>query len=343
MTFEVLNPGGRDRDQEFPNGAGSPNDPGHPPVNYHGYAACLRGGFRRDVRACRAKCVLVLLRKRNLRQALAAVRELKLRGATVLVSCKESGLHQVAELLGDPKRWNFFRELCREADGALSSTPELTSLYESAGARRAEFLPTPYPLDSPAWDFSIPLERRTGIFVGTREFDVPSRNHLAAVALADRMSRELSCPVTVMNADGRRGAAMLAPFANANPNFRIATGPIPYAAYLEEMARHRIVWQLDSSAVPGQVAGDALLCGMPCLGGNGAIDRLAFPDGSPAISRSDLLAQAKKLSTDDAAWQTEVRESHQRSLEHLAFPPVATRLQNFLARVSPKGPHAQPA
>ena len=332
MTFEVLNPGGRDRDQEFPNGAGSPNDPAHPPVNYHGYAACLRGGFRRDVRSCRADCVLVLLRKRNLRQALGAVRELKHRGATVLVSCKESGSHQVAELLGEPKRWNFFRELCREADGTLSSTPELTSLYESAGARRAEFIPTPYPLDSPAWDFSIPLERRAGIFVGTREFDVPSRNHLAAVALADRMSRELSCPVTVMNADGRRGAAMLAPFTHSR--FRIATGPLPYAAYLEEMARHRIVWQLDSSAVPGQVAGDALLCGMPCLGGNGAIDRLAFPDFSPGTSRSDLLAQAKKLLTDDAAWQNEVRKSRQSALGLLAFGPVAARLQNFLARGS---------
>ena len=41
-------------------------------------------------------------------------------------------------------------------------------------------------------------------------------------------------------------------------------------------ARHKIVLQADKSAVPGQVAGDALLCRMPCVGGDGAIDRLAF-------------------------------------------------------------------
>ena len=334
MTFEVLNPGGRDRDQEFPDGAGSPNDPWHPPVNYHGYAACLRGAFRRDVRACRAQGVLVLLRKRNLRQALDAVRGLKKRGATVLVSCKESGSHQVAELLGDPKRWNFFREICREADGALSSTPELTGLYESAGARRAEFIPTPYPVDSSAWDFLVPLEQRTGIFVGTREFDIPSRNHLAAVALADGFSRETGCTVTVMNADGRRGAAMLAAFRNSNPAFRVVDGPLPYAAYLREMARCRLVWQLDSSAVPGQVAGDAILCGMPCAGGNGAVDRLVFPELSAPADREALLEQVRGLLTDDTAWRVEAERARSRAMEAVSFTAVAERLRDFLARCS---------
>lgn len=332
MTFEVLNPGGRDRDQEFPNGAGSPNDPGHPPVNYHGYAACLRGAFRRDVRACRAEGVLVLLRKRNLRQALDAVRELKKRGATVLVSCKESGSHQIAELLGDPKRWKFFGEICREADGALSSTPELTGLYESAGARTAEFIPTPYPVDSTAWDFSIPPDQRAGIFVGTREFDIPSRNHLAAVALADRLSRQTGCALTVMNADGRSGASMLAAFRNSNPAFRVVEGPLPYAEYLREMARHRVVWQLDSSAVPGQVAGDAILCGMPCAGGNGAVDRLAFPALSAPNDRMALLERVRELLKDDAAWMAEAEQARARAMQELSFSAVAKRLQDFLTR-----------
>jgi hypothetical protein len=332
MTFEVLNPGGRDRDQDFPNGAGSPDEPGHPPVNYHGYAACLCGAFRRDARACRAEAVLVLLRKRNLRQALDAVRGLKTRGATVLVSCKESGSHQVAELLGDPKRWNFFREICREADGALSSTPELTGLYESAGARVSEFIPTPYPVDSAEWNFSVPLEQREGIFVGTREFDIPSRNHLAAVALADRLSRETGCAVTVMNADGRRGAAMLAAFRNANSAFRVIDGPLPYAAYLREMARHRVVWQLDGSAVPGQVAGDAVLCGMPCAGGNGAVDRLAFPELSAPNDREALQERVRGLLTDDAAWLAEAEQSRARAMAALSFSAVAERLRDLVAR-----------
>jgi hypothetical protein len=167
--------------------------------------------------------------------------------------------------------------------GAEFAQVELFGLVVSGVvvARVAEFIPTPYPVDSPAWDFSIPLDRRSGLFVGTREFDVPSRNHLAAVALADCLSRELSCPVTVMNADGRRGAAILAQFRDSNSNFRILNGPLPYPAYLEEMARHRIVWQLDSSAVPGQVAGDALLCGMHASAATGPWTAWSSPIQAP--------------------------------------------------------------
>ena len=33
MKLAVLNPGGRDPDQLFPDGAGTPEDRGHPPVN----------------------------------------------------------------------------------------------------------------------------------------------------------------------------------------------------------------------------------------------------------------------------------------------------------------------
>ena len=332
MTFDILNPGGRDPDQSFPNAAGSPRDPNHPPVNYHGYAACLGGHFRRKAAACNPGVVLILLRKRNLRDARHALRELKSRGATVLVSCKESGSHQIAELFGDPKRWLLFCELCQEADGALSSTPELTSLYLGAGAKSVEFLPTPYPLESPAWNFSKPLPSRAGIFIGTREFDVPSRNHLQAVALANRLSLELACPVTVVNSEGRRGKAMLAPFQNANPKLRVMDSR-PYPSYLEEMSAHRLVWQLDSSAVPGQVAGDALLCRMPCLGGNGAVDRLAFPDFSGPVPRETLLEKARTFILDDWEWQKALDLAVQNGLNQLGFCVVAKKLEAFLGRL----------
>ena len=66
------------------------------------------------------------------------------------------------------------------------------------------------------------------------------------------------------------------------------------------MARHRIVFQLDRSAVPGQVAGDALLCGLPCVGGDGAIDRLVFPElcGTTLAVESAVNA-TKRLLRDD--------------------------------------------
>ena len=333
MTLDILNPGGRDPDQSFPDAAGSPRDAGHPPVNYHGYAACMSGNFLRKAGHCESKHVLVLLRKRNMRDALHAVRELKKRGVIVLLSCKESGSHQIAELLNEPKRWLLFCELCREAHGALSSTPELTGIYLAAGARFAEFIPTPYPLESPEWNFSKPLAGRAGIFIGTREFDIPSRNHIAAVILGDSISRDLGCPLTVVNSEGRRGRAILAPFQKANFRLRVVDS-LPYPAYLEEMADHRIVWQLDSSAVPGQVAGDALLCRMPCIGGNGAVDRLAFTEYSAQLPRETLMEKARTLILDNIEWQKCTDLAFKAGMNQLAFSAVSKKLEAFLSRLS---------
>jgi len=53
--------------------------------------------------------------------------------------------------------------------------------------------------------------------------------------------------------------------------------PLSYPEYLRLMARHRYVLQFDQSSVPGQVAGDSLLCRIPTVGGNGAVERVAFP------------------------------------------------------------------
>lgn len=330
MKFAVLNPGGRDRDQLFPNGAGKPEDPGHPPVNYHAYAACCRGGFFRSEESIpgQPQKALVLLRKRNLRKALAAVASLRKRGSRVFVSCKESGAHQVADLLGDVSRWQLFQEICAAADGAISSTPELVSLYLAAGCARADFLPTPYPLDDPAWDFAQPLEKRRGIFVGTREFGTPSRNHLAAVVMADEISRDLSCPLAVVNTEGRHGGMILKSLRRKNPLLYIIEAPLPYPDYLRVMTLHRIVWQLDASSVPGQVAGDSLLCRMPCVGGNGAIERIAFGEFSSA-GRDELAIRARDLLQNDDAWRALVHRAGIDSRDQLSFPIIGEKIRGL--------------
>jgi hypothetical protein len=316
MQLAVLNPGGRDREQRFPDGAGAPDPHGHAPVNYHAYAACTRGGFFRDARAIPAEmcAVLVLLRK-DLKTALAAVKTLKAEGRIVAISWKESGLHQVATQLASASHLTLFREICAAADGALSSTPDLVPLYRAAGAKVSEFIPTPYPVDDARWDFSRSLAERSGIFIGTREWDVPSRNHAEAVLRASM----LGVPVTVFNLDGRSGRKKLG--AHGIASMRVIEGKLPYPEYLREMAKCRLVFQLDASAVPGQVAGDALLCRMPCLGGNGAVDQIAFDNGADVAS----------LLCDDTAWRDAVEASQTRARETLCFSTVAARLQEFFA------------
>ncbi len=316
MKLAVLNPAGRDPEQHFPEGAGVPDDRVHAPVNYHAYAACTRGSFHREVATIPAeqRAVLLLLR-RDLKPAMKALRELKARGKIVAISWKESGSHQVAEQLDEAKNLTCFRELCASADAALSSTPELVPLYSSSGARLAEFVPTPYPVDDERWDFSAPLAARSGVFIGTREWSVPTRNHARALLHAC----SLGVPVTVFNTDGREGRRKLD--ALGCPHLRVLEGRLPYSGYLREMARCRVVFQLDASAVPGQVAGDALLCRMPCIGGNSAVEQLAF-------SGADLATLH-----DDARWEKTVAMSQAEAGRTLGYTAVAARLAEFFRRL----------
>jgi len=329
----VLNPGGRDAFRDFAGGPGTPGDKGHPPVNYHAYAACTRGAFCRDPREIPVgtNAVLVLLRRGNLRASLGIVRSLKQAGKRVWISLKESGTHQVAGLLPDYGRMELFRRVCAASDGALSSTPGLVPFYLAAGAPRAVFIPTPYPLGFPGWDFDQPEEKRRGIFIGTREFGVPSRRHLEAITVASEISREADVPVAVMNIGARREARIISIAAGENPLFHTIVGPLGYRDYLRLMALHRIVWQLDSSGVPGQVAGDACLCGLPCVGGDGAIERTISPQIA-GFGRDvrELRDAAMRLLSDGGYYTAAVADILATAASEISFAAAAKKIQAFL-------------
>lgn len=323
----VLNPGGSDPDQQFTHGAGAPTDKGHPPVNYHAYAACTAGSFLKNPSRLlpEQRSVLLLLR-RDLKLALKTLLALQGEGHTVAISLKESGSHQVAALLAEAKPLALFRDLCARADFCLSSTSDLIPFYLGAGARRVEFIPTPYPVDVPAWDFSRPVEERRGVFIGTREFNVPTRNHLAALLAA----RGLGEVITVINSDGRSGRRALEALGIAG--LRIVEGRLDYPAYLRLMAEHRLVFQCDRSAVPGQVAGDALLCRVPCIGGDGAVERLAFPEFN-GMGRTplELIAKGSQLLRDEGAYADAMHSAQALAREQLSFTVISAALRRVFA------------
>ncbi len=97
------------------------------------------------------------------------------------------------------------------------------------------------------------------------------------------------------------------------------------------MARHRIVFQLDRSAVPGQVAGDALLARVICVGGDGAVERMAFPDTS-GLGRTpeQLSAIASSLLADEATYRHALAQVESTAARTLSFSAVAEKLQKFL-------------
>jgi len=337
MSLAVLNPGGRDPEQHFPDFAGAPDDAVHAPVNFHAFAACTGGAFYRKDQAIPAdvKHVLLLLRS-DLKASRNALHELRRAGKTVAVSLKEAGAFQVAALLGKADKLRLFQEICQRAAAAIATVPDLAPLYLGAGARRVEFLPTPYPVEDARWDFSMPLEERRGIFIGTREFATPSRNHLAALLAIRQIAEPMQEPVTVFNGDGWRGRRMLDRLQFADGLLRVVEDRMPYPRYLRLMAAHRLVWQLDASAVPGQVAGDALLCRIPCVGGNGTTERLVFPDlcghGRTPEQLFDLAARLLEHPHDAHEVVTRALDL---ARERLAFGPVAEGLTALFARLSP--------
>lgn len=337
MKLAVLNPGGNDAEQAFPDGAGAPASLSHPPVNYHAFAACTGGTFYRDVAAIpkENRHVIVLLR-RDLKVSLRAVKTLKGAGKIVAISLKESGAFQAAELLSKPKHWTLFGEVCRAAHGVLSSTEDLLPLYLGAGAVACEYIPTPYPVEDPRWDFGwkVGWSERRGIFIGTREFEVPSRNHLAAVAALRPHAILTGQPVTVVNTEGRYGRHLLAALDYPKDLLRVEEGRRPYPDYLRLVASHRVVFQLDASSVPGQVAGDALLCGVPCVGGNGAVERLAFSDlCGHGRSQPEVVRLCAEAAGNEAAWNSYRELAKKRAHETLSFSVVAAQLTRFFHRL----------
>jgi hypothetical protein len=204
----------------------------------------------------------------------------------------------------------------QKANACLAPTPEAADLYRTLRSDdRVAFIPTPYPIDDARWDFSRPIEQRAGIFIGTREWVVPSRNHLAALLLVRRLSENTSEPVTLFDYEGQKGARLLSEIGFDSRRLRVL---------------NKIVLQLDTSFVPGQVAGDALLCRLPCVGGNGAIDRLGFPESCGfARSIAQIEQSGARLLTDANFYRGAVASMIPSASKSLSFGAVAKQLEDF--------------
>jgi hypothetical protein len=339
FRLTVLNPSGRDPEQHFCDGL-APVEGEHPPINFHAYAACTRGVFHHDIRrAIAEKTPVLLLLRGEFRASERALNELKKHRCTVVVSLKETGLHQIAQQLCDRGRLSRFTRILAQADGCIASTPEAAEIYQRIRRNRdpatAAFIPTPYPVEERQWDFSGPSpDERTGIFVGTREWDVPSRNHFAALLVARQLSEATRERVTVVNLDGYRARRLLWELKFPEEKFHLVEEEKSYPDYLRIVARHKIVLQLDRSRVPGQVAGDALLCRTVCVGGDGAIERIAFPKTCGEGRTIDQIAStALDVLKDADSRATTVAESQQLALKQLSFQAVCEQLATFFARL----------
>jgi hypothetical protein len=337
FKLTVLSPGGRDREQYFDDAA-TPDSQGHPPVNFHAFAACTSGSFHRKAEhAIAEKTPILLLLRGDFKASQRALLECQKEKRAAVVSLKETGLHQIAQQMRSGGRIRRFFDIMERADGCLATTPEAADLYRQARGKldpaTVGFIPAPYPLEDPNWDFSVKPDKQAGILIGTREWNVPSRNHFAALLIARRLCEETGEPVTVFNFDGWRGAKRLKAMNFPDYKLRMINRRQSYPDFLREMAKHKIVLQLDRSGVPGQIAGDALLCRTICVGGDGVTERIAFPSSCGNGRNFDQITSiALELLKNTNARAATFIESQWRALERLSFEAGRKQLKNFFAR-----------
>jgi len=337
FRLTVLNPGGRDPEQQFQN-VPVPGEGAHPPINFHAFAACTSGAFHfNPPRAVAENTPVLLLLRSDFRSSERALRDLKKQGRIVAVSLKETGLHQIAQQLRGGARLSRFMKILAEADGCIATTPEAAEIYKRVRSKRdpatVALIPTPYPVEDRRWNFSVPANEQSGIFVSTREWDVPSRNHFAALLVARQLCEATGETVTAVNLDGHKGHRLIEELSFPDGKLQLIEKWKAYPDYLHDVARHKIILQLDRSHVPGQVAGDALLCRIPCVGGDGAIERIAFSKTCGEYRTiSEITSMALDLLKNSDLRATIVAESQERALERLSFQAARSQLSKFFSQ-----------
>jgi hypothetical protein len=156
---------------------------------------------------------------------------------------------------------------------------------------------------------------------------------LAGLLVARELCDATGEPVTVANLDGYKARRLLAELKFPEGKLHVIEKRKPYPDYLRDMARHKIVLQLDRSHVPGQVAGDALLCRIPCVGGDGAIERIAFSKTcGEGRAITEIASMALDLLKNADLRGAIVAESEQRAREHLSSQAVRSQLAKFFAQ-----------
>lgn len=320
---------------DYANGPGYYEHKVHPPVNFHAFAACTKGIFTdstESVKGGRFAHCLVLLRGK-MQPSLDAILKLKAEGLTVWTAWKECGQAQIADQLADPKTVELYGKALSACDGFISPTLVPPPLPPNVESLPIFSLPTPYPVEFPNWNYEEPFEDRQGVFLGTREFFTTTRNHLTALSAALRVAKRVGTHVTVINREKGKGKKLLTTISEqaGAEHLRVIEGTMSYDSYLMQIAKHKVVFQLDRSAVPGQVAGDALLVRLPCIGGNSAIERLVFPNEShPTLSEADAEIHLERLLTDDEALRASVTASQEKASRMVSYEVIAAKLAELM-------------
>ena len=156
-----------------------------------------------------------------------------------------------------------FKALVNEADAYWNVIPSAANVFMSLFRKVIVNSLHAVPLEEWQHEFTKPPEEREGIFIASRSIEQRlSRNHIAAVAIADLAAHMLGTYATYVTEEE------VPPIMKNFTRVQIIKGPLSYVNWLELMSRHKIVFHYDNSHTLGQPVMDALLVDLPCIGGN---------------------------------------------------------------------------
>ncbi len=337
--LRILNPNMQSPVHYFPDGAGNLDPDRCPPIGVYALAGCTRGSVHRtiDTLPSGEYPVLILL-SGSLDKDKELIREVTREiPDKILLGCwKEGRLDRLAADLGEGAAFQQFTDMLGELNGVISVDARTSKLLKELHlARHNLYLPLPYPVDSPAWDFSVtPEGRGRGIFVSADGFDPTSESHGARIQFLNQFATKNHLKVTVYH----HFPDVLAGLEIPDELFTEPNRTLTYGEYLILMAEHRFVMGFGKDLIGGDVFGGALLSRSVYLAGDGDIAPLLFPETfleSPEEIGA-LETAATRLLDDDGAYEEAVRGSQARALKHVSFAAARARLAEFFASIPAK-------
>lgn len=240
-------------------------------ISWHSLSACLGTEFFVFGKpgwegALKYPCVLLLVH-RDLEEVLPIVQKLKTMRKKVFISFHENlatFLNYVDQTDG---QFAFqYRKLVQLAGNQSCLGRGNETFFSGVADLKCEGLNHAYPFDEWMHAFSIPVEDRRGILIGTRTMhNWQPRNSLAALMKAQILWMDE--PITFLNEDGSQWPARL-----GGTQVTVLPGPLSYENWLRLIGQHQVVYHEDVCGTFGQVAGDAALVGVPCVGGNSDVN-----------------------------------------------------------------------
>jgi hypothetical protein len=105
------------------------------------------------------------------------------------------------------------------------------------------------------------------------------------------------------------------------------------------MASHKLVIQFEWGGGAGDVAATALLSRIPCVGGHGTVEQIAFPHLTGfGRSPDELLDLAAELLGDTSRAEAALAQAVALAAAHLSPQQAQARLAGLLARASQQVP-----